>query len=81
VDFRTDRSANPLLPYSVLLLYPDYMTASDRETYFAHVKAENPAQAVQAARAMATAAQEPDDIYDRTDFALLLCIAGHHEAL
>ena len=80
-DFRTDRPAKPLPPYSVLLLYPDYLTGSDRETYFSHVKAENPAQAVQGARQMATAAQEPDDIYDPTDFALLLCIAGHHEAL
>jgi len=79
-DFRTDSPAKPLLPYSVLLLYPDYMTGSDRETYFAHVKAENPAQAVQAARAMATAAQEPDTVSDPDDFAPLMCLAGHHEA-
>lgn len=79
-DFRTDRPAKPLLPYSVLLLYPDYMTGSDRETYFAHVGAITPVEAVKAAQQLATAAQEPDVVDDPSDFAPLICIAGHHEA-
>jgi hypothetical protein len=79
-DFRIDRAAKPLLPYSVLLLYPDYISQGDHETYFAHVDAANPVQAIQAARQMAAAAQKPAAVYDPDDFASLICIAGHHEA-
>src|SRR5208282_1322179 len=76
-DFKADKPNRPLLPYSVLLLYPDSMTDGRRQTYFAHVEAANPSEAVHAARAKAAAAQEPDAIYDPADFALLICIAGH----
>lgn len=79
-DFRVDRATKPLLPYSVLLLYPDYINEGGTETYFAHVGAANPVQAIQAARTLATAAQEPDAVYDPDDFAPLICIAGHHQA-
>jgi hypothetical protein len=79
-DFRIDRTAKPLSPYSVLLLYPDYISHGDHETYFAHVEAANPVQAIQAARQMAAAAQKPDAVYDPEDFASLICIVGHHDA-
>jgi hypothetical protein len=78
-DFRIG-AAKRLLPYSVLQLYPAYISDGDHETYFAHVEAANPVHAVQAARAMATAAQEPDTVSDPDDFAPLICLAGHHEA-
>ena len=70
----------PLLPYTVLLLYPVSMTGGNPETYFAHVEAAGPVEAVKAAREMAAAAQEPGARYDPDDFTPLICIAGHHEA-
>jgi hypothetical protein len=71
---------SPLLPYTVLLLYPPSMTDGNLETYFTHVEAAGPIEAVKAAREMATAAQEPSARYDPDDFTPLICIARHHEA-
>ncbi len=65
-DFITDRLAARLLPYSVLLLYPAQMTDGNPETYFAHVEAAGPIEAVKAAQGKATAAQEPGTAYDPT---------------
>lgn len=79
-EFRTDRPGAPVLPYSVLLLYPASLTGGNPETYFAHVAAAGPVEAVKAAREMAAAAQEPGARYDPDDFTPLICIAGHHEA-
>ena len=37
-------------PYTVLLLYPDYLNDNGDETYLAHVEAADPREAVTAAR-------------------------------
>lgn len=70
------------IEYSVLLLYPDYCSDSfGRDTYFAHVTAANPAEALKLSRkklmseALAPEIDEPDDIY------CLLIIQGHKNDL
>ena len=62
--------------YSVLLLYPDYLEdCGIRETFFDHVKAKTPDEAVELAQLNAavknTSAQEPED------FAPLAVFRGH----
>lgn len=70
-------------PYSVLLLYPDYL-ADDfgHDTYYAHVMASDPASAVREAQQEAMAANTgPDDEPDADnadDFHPLLVLEGHH---
>lgn len=65
-------------PYSVLLLYPDGLAENyGEETFYAWVKAADPAEAVQKARQQARRAN-PGSGVKPEDFALLLCIAGHH---
>ena len=70
-------------PYSVLLLYPDYMQDQGLETYYAHVEAMNPRIAVSRARQLAVAANTDEhgcNVENPGDFALLIILAGHHEA-
>ncbi len=64
-------------PYSVLLLYPDYLNDGGQETFYAFVTACDALQAVTAAQAQATAAQLAT-IDDPTDFHALLVTQGHH---
>jgi hypothetical protein len=64
-------------PYSVLLLYPDYLDDTGYETYYAFVEALEPIEAVAVAQRQAIAAQCVD-IDDPTDFAPLLVTEGHH---
>lgn len=64
-------------PYSVLLLYPDYVGNYGEETYYAFVAASDPLDAVAVAQRQAAAAQAVD-IDDPTDFAPLLVTEGHH---
>jgi hypothetical protein len=64
-------------PYSVLLLYPDYLNDSGGETFYAFVEASDPIAAVATAQHEAAAAQ-PETIDDPTDFAPLLVIEGYH---
>jgi hypothetical protein len=64
-------------PYSVLLLYPDYVGNYGEETYYAFVEAADPIEAVTVAQRQAVAA-ETVDIDDPDDFAPLLVTAGHH---
>jgi hypothetical protein len=59
-------------PYSVLLLYPDYIGDYGEETYYAFVEA-----AVAIAQREAAAAQAVD-VDDPADFDPLLVIEGHH---
>jgi hypothetical protein len=66
-------------PYSVLLLYPDYVNDSGTETYYALVEAADPLAAVAEARRQAVAAQEGIEI-DPDDFVPLLVTAGHHHS-
>jgi hypothetical protein len=70
-------------PYTVLLLYPDYLQDQVNDTYFAHVEASNAWEAVSYARnqAVGVGTDAPDgwDYVDPEDFAVLIVIAGHHE--
>jgi hypothetical protein len=64
-------------PYSVLLLYPDYLNDTGTETYYAFVEATDPIDAAAVAKGQAAAEDSPD-IGDPDDFATLLVIQGHH---
>jgi hypothetical protein len=64
-------------PYSVLLLYPDYLDDTGYQTFFAHVEGRDAAEAVRAARRKAVCAQS-EPVEDPTDFHPLLVIEGHH---
>ncbi len=70
--------------YSVLLLYPDSLSQNyGEETYYAHVKAASPAEAVKAAQkeaAEANAEDAEDEEEYAESFLPLLCIEGHHES-
>ena len=73
-------------PYTVLLLYPDYLNDNYDDTFLAYVKAENPEGAVDVAqRACSNAYSAKDDAEeDRPDpnaFAPLVVFAGHLEDL
>lgn len=64
-------------PYSVLLLYPGYLRATDGESYYTYVTAENLNAAILAAQqeaATETYVNSPDD------FIPLLVLPGHIEA-
>jgi hypothetical protein len=64
--------------YSVLLLYPDYLSEQyGEETYYAFVEAANSLDAVAAAQREAAVAQDVE-IDDPADFAPLLVTRGHH---
>jgi hypothetical protein len=64
-------------PYSVLLLYPDYIGDYGTETYYAFVAASDPIDAVAVAQRHAAGAQIID-IDDATEFAPLLVTEGLH---
>jgi hypothetical protein len=66
-------------PFSVLLLYPDYVNDGGSETYHAFVEASDALDAVAIAQCQAVAAQVAD-IDDPTDFAPLLVTEGHHHS-
>ena len=68
-------------PYTVILLYPDYMTDNyGQETYLAHVEAPDTATAVAKARKAAMKAN-PGSIDTPTDLFVTACFAGHHADL
>lgn len=66
-----------LQPYSVLLLYPDYLNDTGTETYYAFVEARDAIDAIAIAKGQA-AAEESVDINDPDDFTPLLVTQGHH---
>lgn len=70
-------------PYSVLLLYPDYLTDNyGQETYLVHVEAGDAESAVVAARADVAISFEYDwSVENVEDFYPLLVCAGHVEDL
>ena len=77
-------------PYSVLLLYPDYIaTQYGEETYLAQVTGTSVVAAMAAAQDVAWADQQPEDAEDEgeeregapDDFLVLMCVAGHHNDL
>ena len=65
------------MPYSVLLLYPDYANDGGTETFYAFVAASDPLVAVAQAQRQAAAAQEGAEI-EPDVFAPLLVTQGHH---
>jgi len=69
--------------YTVLLLYPDYLTDSfGQETYLAHVKADNVNQAIQKAQEEVISGNDPIDGLDYSkleDFFPLFACAGHQK--
>ena len=64
--------------YSVLLLYPDYLTRDyPFETYYAFVKADNPVKAITEAQLEAVEANGGKKyIPNNNDFAVLLITSG-----
>ena len=70
-------TSEEVTPYSVLLLFPDYLNDSGTSTYYMFVNAPDPLAAVMAAQAEAAAGpgRGPDDA---EDFAPLLVLQGHH---
>jgi len=66
-------------PYTVLLLYPDYMNDNGAETYLAHVEADTVADAIKAAQAQAIA-ENSMDVDAANDFAEVITFPGHIEA-
>lgn len=75
--------APALKTYSVLLLYPDYIASQYGETYYTHVKAISPAEAVSAAINEAMASNGWDDDEDRRpeDFLVKLVLEGECPSL
>lgn len=67
-----------LKPYSVLLLYPDYIGDYGEETYYAFVLAPDSIEAVATAKRQALAAQD-SVVFPPDDFAALLVTEGHHD--
>ena len=63
-----------LYPYSVLLLYPDYLTDGRTEIRFDHVMATTPDLAIETAQ-MDVA---KGDAADARNFIPLLVLEGHH---
>lgn len=65
-------------PFTVVLLYPDYMNESGTETYSWSGHAPDLQTAIAAAQAAAVAdnSQDTDSIDDTTDFALLIALEG-----
>ena len=74
-------------PYSVLLLYPDYLSDGP-ETYYGFVRACSPAEAADKARLQAARHARHGDDVDRDDlrelgddFQVELVIRGHRRGL
>lgn len=70
-------------PYTVLLLRPDYIAEPyGQDTYMAHVEAENPVNAIEAAQIEVWKEDHGDDAGESwTDYNVLLIIEGHHRDL
>ncbi len=66
--------------YTVLLLYPDYLANQyGEETYLSWTESKGPEQAISLAQAEAFEESEYDpQSGDPSDFAVLICIEGHH---
>lgn len=78
-------------PYSVLLHYPHHKQTEpeyDPETYYGHVEADSPADAVRVARVDAitsndwqTFDEDGGNFCDPEDFIVALVLEGHHFGL
>ena len=76
-----------LTPYSVLLIYPDYVSDGP-ETYYAFVRAESSTEAAAKAQLQAARALRHGDDVDRDDlrelagdFKVELVVRGHRSGL
>ena len=74
-------------PYSVLLIYPDYVSDGP-ETYYGFVRAESPSEAAAKAQLQAARTLRRGDDVDRddlrelaSDFKVELVIRGHRRGL
>lgn len=67
-----------LKPFSVLLLYPDYI---GQETYYAWVRATDSVDAVARAQRQAVRRNNQVDVGNETDFYPLLVLRGHRVGL
>jgi hypothetical protein len=68
--------------YTVLLLYPDYMSNNfGQETYLANVVAHDPNDAIDTARADCVEENEHIQIEDRSDLFVLAVFKGKLEDL
>lgn len=69
-------------PYSVLLLYPDYMANNyGEETYYSFVSALCPEHAVEMAQRKAFLENGKDGCNYFEDFLPILVIEGHHKSI
>ena len=67
-------------PYTVLLLRPDYIAEPyGQDTYLAHVEAENPANAIEAARIEVWKEDHGGAADDSEDYHPLFITEGHHQ--
>lgn len=66
-------------PYSVLLMYPDYLNYEYTDTFYDHVIARDSLHAIEVAQRNAAKANDlEEDGRDPGDFSPLLVIEGHH---
>jgi len=65
------------MPYSVLLLYPDY-SGDGPETFYEFTWAETPEDAAAAVRAVASHVNGGAERFPPEDFAVLGVWCGHH---
>lgn len=73
-----------LKPFSVMLLYPQYLWDDEPDTYYAHVVAESADKALEAARLEAAIASGYESLCcdpacNPKDFRCVSIIEGHHE--
>jgi hypothetical protein len=65
--------------YSVLLVYPDYMSDDYPETFLAHVEAQSVDEAIEKARFQLLEDDAVDelDLFDILDLGVMLVCVGH----
>ena len=68
------------MKYTVLLQYPEYLTDGELQTYAAHTHAEDPEEAVGAARDQVRM-DNTLTLSEAADFHVLYVSAGHHDDL
>ena len=76
----SNKKDKKLTPYSVGLLYPDYVAEDGGELYYDFVRAHSPAAAVKRAQRKACLANEMT-LRSADDFRAVLVLPGHHKCL
>lgn len=68
--------------YSVLLLYPDYMTSdSGKETYYTFIDAANADEAIKRAQKEMAAANDDYEVNPEEFFCLMVAVGEHPMAI